>query len=125
LIAQTTTTPPAAYAFLTNITSQEKMPEMVDFESACETGDLATVARLIEEREKSSQANEHWQEDLRDGLFHAAWDGHRAIVALLLSHGDELHQSAFIASLRHVAVFEEFTGFLRFWVFSFTFRCLA
>ena len=84
------------------------MSETLNFESACEVGDVAALTRLIEGRDKSPEANEQWHEELHDGLFAAAWHGHRAVVALLLSHGATLHESAFIASLRHVAVFEEF-----------------
>jgi hypothetical protein len=84
------------------------MPETLNFQAACKIGDVAVVARLIEERDKSPQAPEQWEQDLRDGLVKAARNNHHAVVAILLSHGAELSESAFIASTSRVAVFEEF-----------------
>ena len=90
------------------------MPETLSLTSACQSGDIATAARLIEEHashDKSPQTEEElerWQQELQSGLFYAARYGHPEIVTLLLSHGVELHESAFIGSLSHVSVFKVF-----------------
>ena len=122
-------------AFLTvQLNRPEGVPQSVgdDFQSACKDGNLDAVAAILEasksfppsspmsEKEEDEvpptwqyQCISWWDDQLHHGLSTAVTEGHRPVVAHLLSNGVPMTVGAVTNCIRlgHTHIFEEFVNY--------------
>ena len=77
-----------------------------DFITACETGDIEAVTRILEKEVVSD-------DQLQKGLSRAAWRGRPAVANILLSKGAIVDRMSFLGSVSRgdVAMFELFVKY--------------
>lgn len=69
------------------------MAAQSDFITACETGDVEAVTRILEKEVVSDDLDQ-----LQKGLSRAAWRSHPAVANILLSKGAKVDRTSFVGS---------------------------